>query len=151
MVCVHGTIVQVVLQRHRARAGTLLSKTCSWLSANSGSRGCPISPHPLSTLGPPLRSSLSPGKAYATGYPALPTSLPGTFSPLHPSCLDTLPSPPTATLSLLPQCSHPEQVPETRRGAPCRPSSPHGAGHYIPQPPTGHCHQVRLPRGSNGH
>lgn len=56
-----------------------------------------------------------------------------------------------ATLSLSPQCSRPEQAPGTQREAPCKPSSPHGAGHCTPQPPTGRCHQAQPPHVSIGH
>lgn len=78
------------------------------------------------------------------------TSYSAHFSPSTPHLQRLLP-PPTVTPSPSPQCSHLGQVPETRRGAPCRPSSPHEAGHYIPQPPAGHCHQEQLPHVSNGH
>lgn len=56
-----------------------------------------------------------------------------------------------ATLSRSPQCSHLEQAPGTQKEAPCRPSSPHGAGHCTPLPPTGHCHQAQLPHVSTDH
>ena len=82
-----------------------------------------------------------------SGSLPLPGTHPHTTSLNHGNQVTSSPT----TLSLSPQCSRLEQAPGIQRGAPCRPSSPHGAGHCTPRPPTGHCRQAQPPRVSTGH
>lgn len=165
VVRVHGAVVQVVLQRWGAGGGR-----------SSDPEPAPSCPLPviipgslhrsLGTLGHPIRSSLSPRDLHSSPHlepgdqspsspiPRDPQSsspgLPGTTPPF--SLIHRHHAPPSpAALSLSPQCSRPERVPGTQKEAPCRPSSPHGAGHCTPQPPTGHCHQAQPPHGSIDH
>lgn len=104
---------------------------------------------PLYTLcpqpqGPPLLPRLGPGNQPSSPRDLGPTPpfslLPGDHAISSP-----------ATLSLSPLCSRPGQAPGTQREAPCRPSSPHGAGHCTPRPPAGRCHLAQLPHVSIDH
>lgn len=132
----------------------------------------PRGPQLLRTLRTPVHFSPAPGttaplpSAPGTTIP-LPLDLGSDLPPitgLRISSLSPRDPPPTtslnhgnqatsspATLSLSPQCSRLEQAPGTQRGVLCRPSSPHGAGHCTPRPPTGRCHQAQPPRVSTGH